>query len=132
MLAYYCDSNEILVARFKTHKEKHLLEAYKSIMARLRKNGMIVNLQIFNNESSTKFKHLITEELGINYPQVPPDIHIRNATGRDIRNFKAHFLSILAGIAPDFLKFFWDHLLPQTKTTLSFLRQSTLDPTRLT
>ena len=99
-------------------------------MARLRKNGMIVNLQILDNEASTKFKHLITEELGITYKLVPPDIRRHNDAERAIRTFKAHFLSVLAGIAPDFPKFLWDQLLPQTEITLNFLRQSTLDPTK--
>ena len=75
MVAYHCDSNTILVPPFKTRKDKHRLEAYKSIMTRLRKNGMIVNLQIPKNEASSKFKHILTEDLGINYQLVPPDIH---------------------------------------------------------
>ena len=78
MVAHHCNSNAILVDPFKTSKDKHRLEAYKSIMARLRKNGMIVNLQIFDNDASTKFKHLITEALGIKYQLVHPDIHRRN------------------------------------------------------
>ena len=90
---------------------------------------MSVNLQIFDNEASSKFKKLVTEDLGIKYQLGPPDIHIINAAERAIQTFKAHFLSILAGIAPDFPKFLWDHLLPQTEMTLNFLRQSTLDPT---
>ena len=92
-------------------------------MTRLRKNGMSVNLQILDNEASSKFKHLITEYLGIKYKLMPPDIDIRNEVERAIQTFKAHFLSILEGIAPDFPKFLWDHLLPQTETTLNFLRQ---------
>ena len=91
---------------------------------------MIVNLQILNNEASTKLKHLITEELGITYQLVPPDIHRHNDAERAIRTFKAHFLSFLAGITPDFPKFLWDHPLPLTKTTLNFLRQSNLNPTK--
>ena len=91
---------------------------------------MIVNLQILDNEASSKFKHLITEDLGIKYQLVPPDIHRRNVAERAILTFKAHFLSILVGIAPDFPKFLWNHLLPQTEMTLNFLRQSTLDPTK--
>ena len=121
MVAYYCDSNAILVAQFKTRKEKHRLEAYKSIMARLRKNGMNVNLQILDNEASSKVKHLIKEDLGIKYQLVPPDIHRRNVEERAILTFKAHFSSILAGIVPDLPKFLWDHLLPQTKMTLIVL-----------
>ena len=120
MVAYHFESNAILVSPFKTRKDKHRLEAYKSIMTRLRKNGMSVNL-----------KHLITEDLGIKYQLVSPDIHRRNAAEQAVRTFKAHFLSILAGIAPDLPKFLWDHLLPQTEMTLNFLRQSTLDPTKL-
>ena len=99
-------------------------------MERLRKNGMIVNLQILDNEVSTKFKHLITEELGINYQLVPPYIHRRNAAEQAIRTFKPHFLSILAGIVPNLPKFLWYHLFPQTEMTLNFLRKSTLDPTK--
>ena len=130
MVAYHCISSTIFLAPFKTRKDKHRLEAYKSIMACLHKNGMIVKLQILDNEASTKLKHLITEELGINYQLVSPFIHIRNAAERSIRTFKAHSLFFLAGITPDFPKFLWDHPLPPTKTTLNFLRQATLDPTK--
>ena len=119
MVAYHWDPNTILVAPFKTRKDKQRLEAYKSIMTRLRKNGMSVNLQILDNDASSKFKLLITEDLGIKYKLAPPDIHRRNAAERAIRNFKAHFLSILVGIAPDFPKFLWDHLLPQTEIALN-------------
>ena len=82
---------------------------------------MSVNLQILDNEASSKFKHLITEDLDIKYQLVTPDTHRRNAAERAIRTFKAHFLSILAGIAPDFPKLLWDHLLPQNEMTLIFL-----------
>ena len=81
------------------------MEAYTFIITRLPKNGMSVNLQILDNEARSKFKHLITEDLGIKYQLVPPYIHRRNAAEREIRTLNAHFLSNLAGIAPDFLKF---------------------------
>ena len=105
MVAYQCNSNAILVAPFKKRKDKHCLEAYKSIMAFLLKNGMIFNLQILENDASTNSKHLITEDLGINYQLVPSDIHRRNASEWAIRTFKAYFLSVLESIAPDFPKF---------------------------
>ena len=92
MVAYHFDSNAILVAPFKTRKDKHRLEAYKSIMTRLRKNGMSVNLKILDNKASSKFKHLTTEDLGIKYQLVPPDTYRRNAAERAIRNFQAQFL----------------------------------------
>ena len=59
---------------------------------------------------------------------VPPHIHIRNADEGAIRTFKAHFLSILAGIAKNPPKNLWDLLIPQTELTLNLLRQSTLNP----
>ena len=90
------------------------------------------NLQILDNEARSKSKHLITEDLGIKYQLVPPDIHMRNASERAIQNFKAHCLYILSRIAPDFPKFLWDHLLPYSEMTQIFLRKSTLDPTKST
>ena len=104
MVAYHCDSSPIFVAPFKILKDKHRLEAYKYIMTCLRRNGMSANLQILDNEASSKFKHLLTEDLGIKYQLVPPDIHRRNAVEQAIWTLKAHFLSILEGIAPDFPK----------------------------
>ena len=49
MVSYHCDSDAILVAPFKTRKDKHRLESYKSIMTCLRKNRTSVNIQILNN-----------------------------------------------------------------------------------
>ena len=66
MVVYHCDSNAILVAPFENLKDKHRLESYNSIMARLRKNGMLVDLQIFNNEASAEYKHTITQDWGKN------------------------------------------------------------------
>ena len=88
-------------------------------MTRLRKNGMLFNLQILDNEASSKFKHLITEDLGIKYQLVPPDIHRRNAVERVIWTFKSHFLSILAGIVPDFQKNYGTTSFPKLKWLLT-------------
>ena len=60
---------------------------------------------------------------------VPPDMHRRNATGRAIRTFKAHFISILAGVDHDFLSHLWDLLVPQAEMTLNLLRPYTEDQT---
>ena len=128
MVAYDLDFNAILVSPFKTCKGKHFLEDYNYIVSRLRKNGMLANLQILDNDASAEYKRTITEEWGNNYQLVPPDINKHNAAERAIRTFKAHFSSILMGIAPDFVKNIWYHLLPQNGMTS--LRQSTLDPTK--
>ena len=45
-----------------------------------------------------------------------------------IQTFKAHFLSILAGVSSTLPNFLWYKLLPQTKVTLNLLRQSNISP----
>ena len=99
-------------------------------MQRLTDNKLIVYLQILDNEASTEYKRAIKTKWNANYQLVPPNTHRSNTAERTIRTFKAHFLSILAGVAPDFPRNLWDLLLPQTELTLNLLRQATLDPTR--
>ena len=55
-------------------------------------------------------------------------MHRRNAAERAIRTFKAHFLSILAGVDQDFPSNLWDLLLPQTEMTLNMLRECRTNP----
>jgi hypothetical protein len=64
----------------------------------------------------------------LNLELVPPGCHRRNAAEVAIRNFKSHFLSVLAGVANDFPPSLWDRLLPQTEITLNLLRQSNALP----
>ena len=47
------------------------------------------------------------------YQLVPPNIHRCNAAERAIITFKAHFLSVLAGIAEDLQKNMWYLLITQ-------------------
>ena len=62
---------------------------------------------------------------------VPPGTHCINAAEVAIRNFKAHFLSVLAGKTQDFPPSLWDRLLPQAKITINLLRQSNATPNGL-
>ena len=98
-------------------------------MQRLTENKLLVNIQILDNESSAEYKRSIKKKRNANYQLVPPNTHQSNEAERAIRTFKAQFLSILAGVAPDFPRNLWDILLPQTELTLKLLRQATLDPT---
>jgi hypothetical protein len=59
---------------------------------------------------------------------VPPGCHRQNAAKVAIRNFKAHLLSILAGVANNFPPNLWDWLLPQTEITINLIRQSNTTP----
>ncbi len=45
-----------------------------------------------------------------------------------IRNFKAHFISILASVDKDFPPSLWNQLLPQTKITINLIWQSNATP----
>ena len=56
MIAYYCDSNAILVVPFKSHKYSHQLLTYNEIMTRLKQRNQFVYLQIVDNEASAEYK----------------------------------------------------------------------------
>jgi hypothetical protein len=45
-----------------------------------------------------------------------------------IRNFKKHFLSIIAGVDAAFPPYLWDLLLPQAKLTVNLLQHATINP----
>ena len=70
----------------------------------------------------------IQDECKVKLELVPPGCHRCNAAEVAIRNFKAHFLSVLAGVADDFPPSLWDRLLPQTKIIFNLLHQSNSSP----
>ncbi|EJK47022.1 hypothetical protein THAOC_34285, partial [Thalassiosira oceanica] len=57
-----------------------------------------------------------------------PGNHRANLAEVGIKAFKQHFLSILAGTAPDFPWSSWDQILPQALITLNLLRKSHATP----
>ena len=59
---------------------------------------------------------------------VLPGCHQRNAAKVAICNFKAHFLSALAGVSNNFPPGLWDQLLPQTEITVRLVCQSNATP----
>ena len=113
MIAHPCNSNLILAEPFSSRKDTHQLLAYYSIMQRLTDNKLLVDLQILDNEDSAEYKRDIKTKWNANYQLVPPNKHWSNAAEHAICTFKAHFLSILSGVASDFPRIFWDLLLPQ-------------------
>jgi hypothetical protein len=74
-------------------------------------------------------KNHICNMCKISMELVPPGCHRRNAAEVAIRNFKAHFLSVLAGVADDFPPSLCDCLLPQTEITINLIRQSNANAT---
>ena len=97
-------------------------------MEPLKQHGHNVNLQVLDNEDIAAYKKEIPETWGAKFQLVPPNMHRRNAAERAICTFKSHFLAVLAGVAPEFPRFLWDLLIPQTVIQLNFLCQATLNP----
>ena len=123
MIAYHCDANLILADPFSSRKDTHQLLAYDRIMQRLTGNKLIVDIHILDNEVSAEYKRAIKTKWNANYPLLPPNTHRSNSAKRAIHTFKAHFLSILAGVTLDFTIYLWDLLLPQTELTLNLSEQ---------
>ena len=123
MVIVEIDSNAILVEPLKSRKDPKLTRAYNTIMLRLKRAGIVPKKHILDNEVSEAMKEVIREEYNMEMELVPPGCHCRNAAEVAIRNFKAHFLSVLAGTANDFPPSLWDRLLPQAEITVNLLRQ---------
>ena len=68
-------------------------------------------------------KYHIRDECKVKLELVPPGCHRCNAAEVAIRNFKLHFLRVLAGVADNFPPSLWDRLLPQTEITCNLLHQ---------
>ena len=98
-------------------------------MLRLKNAGIVPRKHVLDNEVSSAMNDVIRDKYKMEMELVPPGCHRRNAAEVAIRNFKAHFLSVLAGVAEDFPLTLWDRLLPQTEITLNLLRQSNATPT---
>ena len=128
MIAYHCDLNTILQSPFANRENNHRIRDYKFIMKRLADQGHQVDVQILDNEVSADFKISIVDYWGETYQLVPPNLHQSNKAERAICIFKAHFLSVVAGVDPAFPKFIWDNLLAQTELIRNLLRQATLNP----
>ena len=129
MVTVDIDSSAILVEPIKSRSDEELTRAYRSIMRRLNRANVFPKKHVMDNEVSEKMKNMIRDEFKMQLELVPPGCHRRNAAEVAIRNFKAHFLSILAGVADDFPPNLWDRLLPQAEITINLLRQSNATPT---
>ena len=128
MVAYHY-SNVILVAPFKIIKYQHRIAAYNSIIQRPKNRSLTIGLQFLDNEASQNYKTTIKDKWGMDFQLIHTGIHRRNAAEQPIRFFKAHFLSVLLGVVPEFPQFLWDLLLMQTEMTFNFIRQSTINRT---
>ncbi len=124
MVMVEIDSNAILVEPLKSHKDEEMIRMYNALLLRLKRAGIVPKKHVLDNKVSDNMKNHICNTCKFNMEVVSPVCHQRNAAEVAIRNFKAHFLSVLAGVADNFPPSLWDWLLPQTKITINLIRQS--------
>eukprot|EP00804_Cyclotella_cryptica_P028786 CCRYP_018721-RA/>CCRYP_018721-RA protein AED:0.43 eAED:0.43 QI:0/0/0/1/0/0/2/0/620 len=113
------DSSAILVEPIKNRTDAELTRAYSALMLKLRRAGIVPGKHVLDNEISAAMKDLIQDTYKMSLELVPPGCHRRNAAEVAIRNFKSHFLSVLAGVADDFPLTLWDKLLYRKPRSLS-------------
>jgi hypothetical protein len=89
--------------------------------------GLGIRKHTLDNEALDAFKQY-THQQQIQFELVPPGNHRRNKAEHAIQTFKAHFISILAGIDNKFSLSLWCHLLEPTELTLNLLCQSKVAP----
>ena len=127
MVAIHLDANYIFNEPMKNRTEGEITAAYQRIIHRMRAAGLGLKKHILDNEASKSFKDTIRSN-GMEYELVPPGNHRRNQAERAIQTFKAHFISILAGVDDKFPLSLWCHLLEPAELTLNLLRQSKTAP----
>jgi hypothetical protein len=121
MVMVEIDSNAILVDPMKNRKDAKMMRAYNPLPLRLKWAGIVLKKHILDNEVSENMKNHICDRCKLDMELVPPGCHRHNAAKVAIRNFKAHFLSILAGVADNFPPNLWDWLLPQTGIRINLI-----------
>ena len=122
------NSNAILMKPLKSPKDPKLTRAYRALMQRLNRAGVVPKKHILDNKVSEAMKAIIRDEYQMEMKLAPLGCHRRNAAEVAISNFKAHFLSVLAGTSDNFPPSLWDQLLPQTEITINLTRQSNIAP----
>jgi hypothetical protein len=123
MVAVHLDINYIFAKPMKNRMEGESNRVYQKILNRMKAAGLGLKKQVLGNKCSAAMKACIKEN-GMGYKLIPPGQHRHNQAERAIQTFKAHFISILAGVDDEFPLLLWCHLLEPTELTLNLLRQS--------
>ncbi len=97
MVMVEMDSNAILVEPMKSRKDEEMIQVYNALLLRLKRGGIVPKKHVLDNEVSENMKNHICDTCKFDMELVPPGCHQHNAAKVAICNFKAHFLSILAG-----------------------------------
>jgi hypothetical protein len=118
MMIYKVDGNYINAEPVIDSNQRLLIQAYRSIWARLTASGNIKpTMHILDNEALQALKDEIRDNCKLQL--VPPDTHQQILAERAIQTFKSHFIVILSGVDKNFPMQLWDQLVPQTVLTLN-------------
>jgi hypothetical protein len=121
MVMVEINSNAILMEPMKNHKDVEMIRAYNALLLQLKRAGIIPKKHVLDNKVSDNTKNHICDTCTLDMELVPPGCHRCNAAEIAICNFKAHFLSVLAGVGNNFPPNLWDRLLPQTEITINLI-----------
>ena len=102
------------------------MRSYCALMQRLNRTGIVPKKHILDNEVSEAMKAIIQDKYRMEMEPVPSGCHRRNAAEVAIRNFKAHFLSVLAGTAGNFPPHYGS--TDPTDRNINLVRQSNAAP----
>ncbi len=127
MVAIHLDANYIFIKPMCSRSKEEMIRAYEKIINRMKATGLGIRKHMLDNEASDAFKQYIHKQQ-IQFELVPPGNHRCNQAERAIQTFKAHFISILAGMDDKFPLSLWCHLLEPTELTLNLLCQSKVAP----
>jgi hypothetical protein len=120
MVAIHLNANYIFAEPMKNRTEGEMIRVHQKILNRMKAVGLELRKQVLDNKCSEVMKACIKEN-GMDYKLVPPGQHRRNQAERAIQTFKAHLISILAGVDDKFPLLLWCHLLKPTELTLNLL-----------
>jgi hypothetical protein len=112
----------------RSRQQSDLVGAYRATYKFFKRLGHTPQVQMLDNEDSTKLQQFFRDEVHVEAQYVPPSTHRRNRAERAIRDWKSHFISGLDNVDKDFLMYLWCELLEQAELTLNHLRPYHIDP----
>ena len=80
MVLVEINSNAIMVAPMKSRHNEEMKRAYKSLINRLHRAGIVPKKHVLDNEVSESMKEMIRDQYHMTMELVPPECHRRNAT----------------------------------------------------
>ncbi len=122
LVAIHLNANYMFI-ELRNRTKEEIIRAYAKKINRMRIAELGIKKHTLDNEASNAFNQYIHQQ-EIQFELVPLGNHRCNQAERTIQTFKAHFISILAGVDDKFPLSLWCHLLEPTELTLNLLRQS--------